>query len=169
MRVDILGERDKSEDSLLSIVYTGSTKGIYSLSINSNPLPKVEVEPAEDLSALQSDLETVLTEIIKPHDRFSYKLQINLLQKEASTIELFTDAITAISILISKLQIEAKDTPVAYTKEYPNGTMCICKGYFRNTVIFAKINGALSETDVAHAMEHIPSTRIEELVSLLSK
>lgn len=172
MKVEQVHEQDKPEDALRSLIYTGSTRGVYTAYLLTSPYPTVEIETASSINSLflKKALETILAQAVEPHDRFSFRFHINLIASETTNLlDLYNDSVTGLFLLAILLGIELKDTFIPYTKKYSSGSISICKGYFKNKIIFSHVFGSLPEEDIYDAISHTPEDIFTKLRHLLKK
>ncbi|OAG32083.1 hypothetical protein NEIG_01321 [Nematocida sp. ERTm5] len=161
--VEKVREVDQPEDSLLSIRYSNHINAIYSISHHDSSVPAVEIESLENLASVETALEKILSCVIRPHERFSYKFHIHILSISGGIFNIYTDLVAGLTVLMVSLGIELTDTLISYTKEYSEGSVWVCKKYFTNEVACIKLSDATVADSLERATEHIPVDELEEL------
>lgn len=169
MRVETVHESDKPEDSLESLVYTGQTKGIYTVYSHNSPYPEVEIESISPINhvSIKKALETILLQGIEPHDRFSFRFHIHFSTlNDADILDIYRDAVVGIVLLGVRLGLELKDTLVPYIRRYGTSSIFICKGYFKNKIVFTQMSGSLAEDSICDAVSHRPDEFFAQLANI---
>ncbi|EHY66128.1 hypothetical protein NERG_00824 [Nematocida ausubeli] len=164
--IERVAEIDKPEGSLLSVHYSNKTNAIYSIFHCDSPTPKVEIESQQKLASIKAIMERILTCVIAPHERFSYRFHIHVLSLAENAMDICTDLVTGLCALMTAMHIELTDTLIAYTRAYEAGSAWVCKRYFANDVVYMKMLGHVSQSNVLDAIEYMPLEEMEEFRSL---
>lgn len=170
MKAETVHKKDKPEDSIESIIFTDKYKGIYTAYLHISPYPVAEIEAAPQIDHLflKDALETILAQAIEPHDRFSYKFHISLIiPDESDILDIYDEIVTGITVLSIKIGIEIRDTFIPYTKRYAFGSISICKGYFKNKIVFSRVNGSLTEEEINETINYSPEYELAQIKQLL--
>ncbi|KAH9386590.1 uncharacterized protein NEMAJ01_1486 [Nematocida major] len=167
MKALAVQKQDRPDGAIDAVFYENATRGVYSLFAHDSPFSKVSIESEKDFSFVEKKLEGIVQCVVAPHPRLSYMFHVQYISAPCSAFDVYTDAVTALSVLMVHAGIEATDTLVPYVKEFPNGSVWVCKKFFKNEIVSMKTSGLLSKSEAVMAAEYIPNQELSGVKKLL--